>query len=122
MALSCSFAAALAVAFLSAVAVLTPKQLAGDALRQLISLKQGRPFFDLPAHISSHPLRACICLAFSKSMSAWAPTAWASLLSTNIADTKSYSTLREHIGEAHPMEKDGSCSHPFPLPDSKKRE
>ena len=41
---------------------------------------------------------------------------------TNIADTKSYSTLREHVGEAHPMEKDGSCSHPFPLPDSKKRE
>jgi len=36
-------------------------------------------------------------------------------LPTNVADTKSYKLLREHIGEATPL-KGGTCEHPFMVP------
>lgn len=37
---------------------------------------------------------------------------------TNVADLRFYSTANEHIGEAVDAEPDGSCSHPFLVPNS----
>ncbi|CAK9051354.1 Uncharacterized protein SCF082_LOCUS28204, partial [Durusdinium trenchii] len=35
---------------------------------------------------------------------------------SNSADTSFYKTLHEHIGEAQPIEADGTCSHPYLMP------
>jgi hypothetical protein len=37
---------------------------------------------------------------------------------TNVADLRFYSTANEHIGEAVDAEEDGSCAHPFLVPNS----
>jgi len=39
-------------------------------------------------------------------------------LNTNAADVRSYTTRNEHIGEARPLESDGTCSHHFLIPNT----
>lgn len=34
----------------------------------------------------------------------------------NLSDLKFYKTIHEHVGEAMPLEADGSCSNPFLMP------
>ena len=77
----------------------------------------------IPAHLLHNPHlsvpdlfsaeTAADLLALAKSMRTFP---------TNVADLRFYSTANEHIGEAVPAEPDGSCSHPFLVPNSKREQ
>lgn len=78
----------------------------------------------LPEHLVHHPVHYELNLLSERNMGRLMDMFKGSMRSfpTNIADVKSYASrapnLREHVGEARPVDEDGSCAHPFLVPDS----
>eukprot|EP01125_Pyxidicula_operculata_P016799 TRINITY_DN5818_c0_g1_i1.p1 TRINITY_DN5818_c0_g1~~TRINITY_DN5818_c0_g1_i1.p1 ORF type:complete len:427 (-),score=77.09 TRINITY_DN5818_c0_g1_i1:40-1320(-) len=79
------------------------------------------PRVNIPSHLLHHP-----SLEVSNLLTESAANALLNLAKdmkefpTNAEDTKFYKTTREHIGEAQPIGKDGSCSHPLLIPNADK--
>lgn len=74
---------------------------------------------DIPAHLTGHPVIFEPGL-LSEELAADLRAQVKEFRSfpTNVRDLNFYTTKHEHIGEAIPAEADGSCDHPFLVPNS----
>ena len=74
----------------------------------------------LPAHLLGHPVyvkRGLISKPIGERLAHLVKKIGAEDgYPTNTADTKFYETANEHVGEARPIREDGTCDHPYLIP------
>ena len=73
----------------------------------------------IPAHMLHHPVvEIPDLLTVDQARALNAALKALGALRVNTADTRSYATRHEHVGEALPPDADGACAHPYMVPSS----
>jgi hypothetical protein len=83
----------------------------------VVGVLQLIPRAEIPAHLTGHPLNFERDLLSAEEALGLRELLWSMKeFPTNAADVKFYKTRHEHVGEAEPAQKDGTCGHPFLVP------